>query len=840
MKRSARRSPAGLIAILALMVSGGPAAAETLFDSLLQAALTLDRLEVVALALTLGVLVFAAISAIALVRTRAGAAARLADAHNEIAFLREEADRAIALMLAEQQVVVVWRDPKAEPVILGDTTAITGAQVPRRVLAFGSWLDPERARAIEHAIDALRRHGESFALVLLSTRGRHVEAEGRPIGGAAVLRLRDVTGAKFEHAALVERHRLLGQEIDEMQGLLQAVPAPIWIRDKEGRLAFVNRAYAKAVEAPDPPAAITNSLELLDQPAREEAARTRKEGRAFARRMPVVVAGARRVLDVFEVANAGGTAGIAIEATEAETMRAEFSRMVAAHRRTLDQLATAVAIFGADERLVFYNAAYAALFRLDVAFLDERPTDSAVLDRLRAQRLLPEQADFRAWTAQLHEAYRALEPKEHWWHLPVGRTLRVVTNPNPEGGVTYLFDDISERIELESRYNALNRIQSETLDALAEAVSVFGSDGRLKLFNPAFAKLWELSPQALADKPHIEAIGGWCRSLIARGRQPGERRDMRGVAVDSSGDPWVSIQRTVTSLERRTPVERRLERSDGSVLDCSATPLPDGGTMVTFRDVTDSVRVERALIERNEALLAADALKNAFVGHVSYELRSPLTTIIGFAQLLADPLIGPLSEKQHDYLRHITDSSAALLAIINDILDLATIDAGAMTLDLGDVDVHAAVEAAAEGVRTRLAERGIKLRVDLPADIGSFVADEKRVRQILFNLLSNAIGFSPHDVTVRLEVERRLDAIVFRIADQGPGIPPDLKERVFERFETHTLGSQHRGAGLGLSIVRSLMALHGGSVTMDSEPGRGTVAVCVFPTSAIAGSEAAE
>jgi signal transduction histidine kinase len=285
---------------------------------------------------------------------------------------------------------------------------------------------------------------------------------------------------------------------------------------------------------------------------------------------------------------------------------------------------------------------------------------------------LPEQADFRAWKAQLHEAYRAPEPREHWWHLPGGRTLRVVTTANPEGGVTYICDDITERLELASRFNALNRTQGETLDALAEAVAVFGSDGRLKLFNRSFAELWELSPEALAELPHIEKIGSLCRTFL---------RD--GAAA------WRALQLAVTGIGERNPLLRQIECADGRVLDCAAVPLPDGGTLVTFRDVSDSVRVERALIERNEALEQADSLKSAFVGHVSYELRSPLTTIIGFAQLLDDPLIGPLNDKQREYVRHITDSSATLLAIINDILDLATIDAGTMQLDLDEVDVKA-------------------------------------------------------------------------------------------------------------------------------------------------------
>ncbi|HEY7458458.1 MAG TPA: PAS-domain containing protein [Xanthobacteraceae bacterium] len=809
--------------VIAISMFASPASAATMLERILTDIVSLRQHDLMTLALLVGVLVFAATTSIVLVRTRMVQATRLTVAQTEIAALRDEADRALALLLAEPQLVVVWRGGRTDPAILGDPAAITGTAQPLRVLAFGSWLDAARAYAIEHAVDALRRRGEPFSLVLNTKSGRHVEAEGRPIGGAAVLRLRDVTGAKLEHAVLAERHRRLERELEALRLLLESAPAPIWLRNADGSLSFANRAYASAVEAADPSDAVERGVELLDSAAREEAARVRAEGGIFAKRVPAVVAGARRLLDVYEVGGERGAAGIGIDASDAERLRSELARAIAAHRRTLDQLATAVVIFGSDERLVFHNEAYRKLFGLDAAFLEERPTDSAILDRLRASRQLPEQADFRAWKAQLHEAYRAPEPREHWWHLPGGRTLRVVTTANPEGGVAYLFDDITERIELESRFNAMIRTQGETLDALTEAVAVFGSDGRLKLFNRAFVDLWGLSARTLAEQPHIEAIGDWCRPYLG-----------------GSAEPWKAIQLAVTGLGRRQPVERRIERADARVLDCTAVPLPDGGTLVTFRDVSDSVRVERALIERNEALEAADSLKNAFVGHVSYELRSPLTTIIGFAQLLDDPLIGPLNEKQREYVRHITDSSASLLAIINDILDLATIDAGAMQLELGEVDVRAAVEAAAEGVRTRLVERSIRLDLKVPANIGSFVADEKRVRQVLFNLLSNAVGFSPYGEKVTVSAERTRDAIVFRIADRGPGIPHDLQERVFGRFESHPLGSQHRGAGLGLAIVRSLMVLHGGSITIDSQPGMGTVAVCMFPIHAAVGSQAAE
>jgi signal transduction histidine kinase len=471
-----------------------------------------------------------------------------------------------------------------------------------------------------------------------------------------------------------------------------------------------------------------------------------------------------------------------------------------------------VAIFDRAKRLTFYNAAYRQIWSLDAGFLDSHPTDGEVLDRLRAKRQLPEQADFRSWKAQALAAYQAIEPIETVWHLPDGRALRVVASPNPQGGVTYLFDDATQSYALASQVNALTRVQGETLDALKEGVAVFGADGRMKLINPAFAALWRFEPECAVDRPHIDEVVRHCAPLLADSRL------------------WDGLRATIVGLpEDRRGFEMRVERKDGLVLDCAALPLPDGATLLTFLDATAGANVERALTERNQALVSTEKLRNDFVNHVSYELRTPLTNIIGFTQLLADGGVGPLNPKQLEYAGFITASSAALLAIINDILDLASIDAGALELRPEDVDVVEAMKAAAEGVQDRLSESKIELRIVATDDVGSLRADGRRVRQVLFNLLSNAIGFSAPGQTVTLAAMRRGGEIVFKVSDRGRGIGPEALERVFDRFESHSNGSRHRGPGLGLSIVRALVELHGGRVHIDSALGEGTTVTCVFP-----------
>ncbi|MEP3046876.1 MAG: ATP-binding protein [Roseibium sp.] len=760
-----------------------------------------------------GMCAFAITAAVALIRHRKHSA-HITDAlEKEKSDLKFRVDRLEAMLNTDEQRVIVWTGNGAMPQIWGVLPEKSGVpRPPAQLLAFGSWLTAKCAGDLERHLDLLFRTGECFTSTLKTRSGSYVEALGRTTGGAVVLRLRDLTGERQMQAELAAKNAKISGELHMLHGLLDTMPAPAWQRDAEGVLIWANAAYAEAVESPDAETAIKSGATFLDAAARTAMAVQRTEDGCFNARIPIVASGERRVFEITDVnANVGG-AGIAVDISELEQAKKELGRAEEFHGRTLDQLAAAVAIYSSDRKLQFYNAAFRQMWDLDPAFLESNPEDGAVLDALRAARKLPEQADYRVWRNKMLESYQSVEARESWLHLPDGRTVRVIANPHPQGGVTYIYENVTEQLDLESRYNALARVQGETLDNLSEAVAVFGSDGKLRLWNPAFGQIWNLEEDQLSTMPHVNEVVSSC------------------TLNDVEKEAWEKLAGNVTGLlENRTQKISRLERHNGEVVDYATVPLPDGGTLVTFVDVTDSVNVERALLEKNDALEQADQIKNAFIQHVSYELRSPLTNIIGFAQLLADPKFGDLSEKQGEYAEYIQSSSSALLAIINDILDLATLDAGIMELDLGDVDVASTVSAAVEGLKDRIAEAKISLHTQVPDNIGNMIADEKRLRQVLFNLISNAVRYSEPNGVVDVSCSRDDDQVTFVVKDHGLGIPADILKQVFNRFVGHDTGARRQGAGLGLAIVKSFVELHGGEVDIDSVEGKGTTVICTFP-----------
>lgn len=737
---------------------------------------------------------------------------------DENANLRRHLSTAQSVIGAEPQVLMYWEVGGSLRVVKSTLRDVVGLPPHESdLLCFASWLDKRSAKNFEVATRALFQDGRSFNIILKTQAGGHLEADGRASTGRAVLRLRDIAGYKRELSRISDTHEHLARDIDSSRALLNTLPMPAWLKDADGRLTWVNGAFVRAVDSDSVDDVVERQTELLERRQRRTINTAMASGKTYRERLPIIVGAMRRTHDVIVVPYSDGFAGAAIDVADIESAQGEFDRQVEAYDWTLDRVATAVAIFDPAKKLVYSNPAFASLWGLEADWLESGPMGWDVLDHLRAQDRLPAVINYTNWRKTILRLDGEGEPSyDDWWHLPDGRLLRVVSELRQDGSTTFLFTDETEQLALKSQFNEMVRVQGETLDSLTDGVAVFATDGRLKLHNRAFALIWKLSPVMLDGEPHIQEIAS-----------------MASVLYDDA-PTWSKLKRVITAFsDMRTPVDGQMIRPDNSVIDYATTPLPDGATLLTFVDVTDSKRYERALLERNEALLASDRLKNRFISSVSYELRTPLTNIIGFSELLESPHFGDLSEKQREYVRDINFSSNTLLSIIDGILDLATIDAGELELALEQVEVRDVINSAISGVQERAARAGLTIDIAIAEDTQSFKVDAARLRQILSNLLSNAVGFSRDGGEVRVTCFTEESNVVFQVEDQGVGISQEAQENVFERFVSDGQGSKHRGAGLGLSITKELVELHGGSVSLESIAGSGTTVTVRFPINGI-------
>ncbi len=786
-------------------------------------ALFVNSFEVMNFALVIGAVSAAMISAIWLIRERGKIATdngrlreALGDANSELA-------RYKSLIVEKDRNYVLW-DGQSPVQFIGSLPLHTGA--PRSnadFLAFGRWLDAASAARIDHAIDSLRASAASFDIEIETQRGHTLEVQGRTSGGCAFVRFAPLTNMRAQLAGLKTEHDRLVNTTQTLHALLDMIEMPVWIRDTDGQLIWVNQSYSHAVEAKDGLDAVDRKLELLGTQAREKIKSERMPDRPFVGNLSTVVRGGRAIYDVTDVSSAGGTAGLAHDVTDQEAVHDELQRTVKSHADTLNHLATPVAIFDAEQHLQFYNQAFKSLWELDTPYLESKPGNGEFLERLRADGKLPEPTAWREWKDGVLSVYQSVDPQPDLWHLPDGQTLNVFANIHPRGGVTWIFENLTEKYDLETRYNTLVKVQGQTIDHLDEGVCVFGADGKLRLSNPAFRALWAIPEKAAAVGTHVNEIAETC------------------LPSHDTSDGWEHFSAIITGYdeERRTH-EGRLDLNSGLILDYALVPLPDAQMLLTFVNITDSAKVEKALTEKNDALRKADALKNDFVQHVSYELRSPLTNIIGFTDLLNTPQIGDLNQQQAEYVDHISSSSALLLTIVNDILDLATVDAGIMELELLSLDVGELVDEVSSLIANRLSENNISLVVEIDADVGMITADPQRLKQILFKLLSNAVNYAPEGTAVHLSCKREGGEIVFAVDDDGPGIPGDILKTIFNRFESHSAAGRRSGAGLGLSIVDSFVTLHNGSVSVSSDEGKGTQVVCRLPANPPIPLQAAE
>lgn len=679
--------------------------------------------------------------------------------------------------------------------------------------------DLDASMTLRTHITQLRGQGKPFSVSIILPEGSVIEADGRVAGRQVVLWLEDASiRGEDERTAIsrFENQKIIASEdpvafID----MLTRAPFPVWRMTGTGRLSWVNPAYITAVGAESHKDVLEQQIHL-DNLASEDAKAVLSKQKRVENIRNVVMAGQRKstLMTLFPIS--GGAVGVAMDASETEQLRDTLTRHIRAHDETLNNLDEAIVIFGADQGMSFHNTAFADLFRLEQSWFKNRRSHSEWLDHLREKRRLPQQFDYSEWKKNEISYYTdwPQEVPDEIWTLPDGKTLRLARMRDPRGGISLLFSDITNTVTLQSQFNTLINVQKATLDKLSEGITVFGTDGRLKICNTAFVKLWNLKPTDVEDNPMFSELIEKCLPLYH----------------DRIFWEEIKARTTDANPEVRLHVDGEINRSDEKILTWLSRPLPDGATLIAWDDVTNARRTEAALIERAEALATADRLKSEFVGHVSYQLRTPLTTISGYADFLQNHGAGELNDKQAEYIFAIQSASEELAKTIDDILDIAAIEANVLDLDLGDVDVYEMLDQALDYVATKAEDTKKSLTLECPEDIGVIRADERRLKQVVYNLMSNAVRFTKPGGTIELGASPAdPGGVTIWVKDDGVGIPSDRQPQVFESFK-----STRGGAGLGLALVQRFVEQHGGWVELESEEGEGTHVTIYLPREASA------
>src|SRR5688500_8938614 len=676
------------------------------------------------------------------------------------------------------------------------------------------------AAAVEEATT-----GGAFSLTVRPGGGtRTFSIEGGPApaffpGRTVMLWFTDVSRGEDEALALRARLERRSAALEALSRLIELAPFPMWHRGPDLSLAMVNSAYVAAVEAEDAAAVIAEGIELIEEAAEAPlvaTAEVRDRQRPAHRTVPVTIAGERRMMHIVEVPlGNSGIAGYAIDVEDQEEARAELARFVRAQRDMLDRLSAGVAQFGRERSLTFFNQPFARLFSLPGDFLADRPEFDRVIDAMREAGNLPEVRDFPEWKHE-HRGWftSGLSADEEEWLLPGGKHLRVVAQPLPDGGLLLIFEDRTEQIQLASARDTLLRVRSATFDNLFEAIGVFASDGRLNLWNNRFRELWGFEEEQLALHPRVDTLTQQLASRLKQPRHAGLVREL--------------VRSATQERKQRTG---RVAMVDGREFEFAAVPLPDGNALFTMLDITDSRKVEAALRDRNEALEETDRLKTAFVSNMSYELRTPLTSIGGFAEMLAGGYAGVLPPVASEYVAAIIDSVARLGALIDNVRDLTQSETGSLLLAEDEIDLVALCGAVAAAASDLAERKSVELALEVDASVGVVIGDSRRLNQALTNVVTNAILYTDAGgrVGVRAEGDRREARII--VSDNGRGIAPADQTKVFDRFHrtVESRGDEAAAVGLGLPLAKQFIEAHGGAIALDSAPGEGTIVKIRLP-----------
>jgi PAS domain S-box-containing protein len=649
-------------------------------------------------------------------------------------------------------------------------------------------------------------------------------------------------GALLWHGFLTEitQRRAAERQRDALAAVVEASDDIIVIKDLSLRVVATNPAFAAASGKESVEALIGRTdAEIFGLPedqdpiktymADERRAQTLPKGEAVTREEPVIRADGSvgyvltRKYPIHDRRGALiGTGNISVDITDRRAVEAALARSERRFRDIAETLSDWIWEVDTEGRYTHVAGNVQDGLGLSPDEMIGRTIFEFIVD--------PEPAALRAMMDQAVAHGTPIRDLENWNRTVDGRLVCMLTNGIPirdDDGTVIGYrgtdKDITDRKAAEDKARITHEryIESQYIGRVGHwrrdlrSADVTWSEGVFKIFG--------LDPAAFATDYDriIDLIDPRDRSVVTDALQ----------RIAETGQP-----ETYHFRFRRGDEQRIIWTQGYRETGADGTPIAVFGVV---RDVTEEQsRLDALEEERRRAMdlmqlaQTASLAKSSFLATMSHELRTPLNAIIGFTEMMALETLGPMPRVYGEYADHVLESARFLLSLIDDILDLARVESGRRDIVVEEISVSEEIDASLRTIGLKAEEQGLSLRTEIAPDARTLVADPRAVRQVLLNLLSNAIKFTPRGGHVTLRADGEADgAVRLTVEDTGIGIPAEDHERVFEAF-SRTRDADERaiqGTGLGLTLVKALMDLHGGEVSLMAKPGQGTTVSVVFP-----------
>lgn len=606
--------------------------------------------------------------------------------------------------------------------------------------------------------------------------------------------------------------------VSELENILDTLPIYIWQKNKDLKLTYCNKAYASAVES-SKDYVISNNIKLISQSRKDSVYVDQSLYSSKPKKINehAIINGSRRLLSIEETPFLGTdkSTGIAIDITDKETLEITYKNYKKQTDEVLNNISVPIAIFDEETVLIFANLATIKLFSIEGLDFHGKCKFSDIMDYLMSNESIISSTDIARYKDEAEKLFQTIiDPYHTTIHLKNGKTMMVTISPNRGGGMIFMFEDISDKIALEREVNSISAIQLETLDHLAEAIMVFGSDNRIKITNPAMNNIWE-KEKSFTDL-HISDFFESSSHLF-----------------NSETELKLWISKLVNTAAQRIEFSEKLNLSSGKTIKYSYIPLPDGLNLIKFLDISDEINLERAIKEKTDLASQIDKLKSNLVSNISYELRAPLQTINGFAEILYNKYFGDLNEKQMEYCQGISHSVERVTEVVDAIINIANIEAGQMKIKYTEVNLLDFIKDSISLFSNRAKIQELSLSTDFSDSSFTVFIDTQSMTQAMFQLISKSIKITPLGGKILISVaisESNPDYFNLIISDNGLSMTDEELDKTKKMLLSDSNdGSMDGSIEFGLILANNIVRLHNGKISIDSKENIGNSVSCCIP-----------